>query len=121
MEGRSSCNKSSKLAVCSSLALMEEPGSSVASEASTTSEDLSETPVLINDEETLTESNHLDENLEFIRFCHDMDDYQRAFEERCIHVQRNMSSTFMSRDYLMERMFQKAWLTLMVRRQRHNT
>ena len=56
----------------------------------------------------------INENLEFITFCHEMDEYQKAFGESCINVQRNLSQSLMSRDILLERLLQKAWLTFSV-------
>ena len=89
------------------------------SSTSTTSETYMqiETSTKINDDErirTFSEDIKLDENLELITFCHEMDEYQKAFGESCINVQRNFSNSLMSRDILLERLFRKAWLTVMV-------
>ena len=65
-----------------------------------------------NDE--MTEITKFNENLEFITFCHEMDEYQKAFGESCINVHRNFSQSLMSRDVLLERLLQKAWLTFAV-------
>ena len=89
------------------------------SSASTTSKTYMEieTSTKRNDDERIkmfSENIKLDDNLEFITFCHEMDEYQKAFGESCINVQRNFSNSLMSRDILLERLFQKAWLTVTV-------
>ena len=62
----------------------------------------------------MTEVTKPNENLELITFCHEMDEYQKAFGESCINVHRNFSQSLMLRDILLERLLQKAWLTFAV-------
>ena len=94
----------------------ESRNKAVKSESSTApSENYSEvqtSTIKTNDE--MTEIAKLKENLELITFCHEMDEYQKAFGESCISVQRNFSQSLMSRDILLERLLQKAWLTFAV-------
>ena len=89
------------------------------SSTSTTSETYMEieTSANKNDDEKIkifSENIRHEENLELITFCNEMDEYQKAFGESCINVQRNFSNSLMSRDILLERLFQKAWLTVTV-------
>ena len=75
-----------------------------------------QTTTKTNDEERLnpktsSEINNLEDNLELVTLCHELDEYQKAFGESCINVQRNFSQSLMTRDILLERLFQKAWLT----------
>lgn len=102
----------------SSLALLETHHKTESSTSPTSETYMEiETSTKINDDERIrifSENIKLDENLEFITFCHEMDEYQIAFGESCINVQRNFSNSLMSRDILLERLFQKSWLTFTV-------
>ena len=109
----------------SSLAIMETERQNKAfiSESSTaTSRNFMEvqTSTKTNDEKRLNpktslEITKLEDNLELVTFCHELDEYQKAFGESCINVQRDFSQSLMSRDVLLERLFQKAWLTFTVK------
>ena len=82
--------------------------------STSTQEVYTEISTVIRDEETSPDYTEETDNLELITFCHEMDEYQKAFGESCINVQRNLSNNLMSRDILLERLFQKAWLTFTV-------
>ena len=79
-----------------------------------TQEVYTEASTEVRDEKTSPDYTEEAEYLELITFCHEMDEYQKAFGESCINVQRNFSNSLMSRDILLERLFQKAWFTFTV-------